>query len=58
MTTKLKLNYRPLYLTSEQACSLNTTITFKMLVALVVNPFYKKLGTIVASAIKNTDDRC
>ena len=58
MTTKLKLNYISLYLTSIQACSLNTAITFKMLVALVVNPFYKKLGTIVASAIKNTDDRC
>jgi hypothetical protein len=29
-----------------------------MLVALVVNPFYKKLGTIVASAIKNNVDRC
>jgi len=58
MTTKLKLNYISLYLTSIQACSLNTAITFKTLVAFVANPFYKKLGTIVASAIKNTDDRC
>ena len=51
MTTKLKLNNMSLYPTSAQACSLNTAITFKMLVTLVVNPFYKKLGTIAASAI-------